>query len=165
MKKHNLEIVKKLREDVTPMNKSNLLAWLEANLADTDISATVSSCVNDKMFTVHEIELSDNHGKSRKITVPVLSDDFTFAKNGIEAKYGIISPKAQFEKKNMYIIANERGHILVSYKTMICFYHFTQNIVYFKRNAFDHSVTTSKHIHVFLTHFVKANAVKMFAKQ
>ena len=164
MKKHNIEIVKSLRENATPMNKSNLIDWLDANLVGTDISATVSSCFDDKGFVCHEIDLSDNHGKSRKITVPVLADDFTFAKNGIEAKYGIISPKARFKNKNMYIVAHASGYILVSYETTVAFYQFTQNIVYFKRNAFTHSAPTNKHIHAFLTHFVNANAIKMFAE-
>ena len=167
MKKHNIAIVKMLRENATPMNKSDLLAWLAVELINTDISATVDRCVDKRCFAAHEIELSDNHGASRKITVPVLSDCFTFEDAGIYSKYGIISPKARFRNKNMYVIAHENGYILVSYDTMICFYNFKQNTVYFKRNAFDHSVTTSTHIHAFLTHFVNirnAKAIKMFAK-
>ena len=166
MKKHNIEIVKMLRENATPMTKLDLNVWLETNLIESDITATVSSCVDKKGFVAHEVILSDNHGASRKIIVPVLADSFTFDANGIYTKYGIISPKARFGNKNMYIIAHANGYILVSYRTMICFYHFKQNTVYFKRNAYDHSSTTRKHIHAFLTHFVKnADAFKMFAKQ
>lgn len=165
MKKHNIEIVKMLRENATPMNKFDLHGWLETNLINTDISATVSGCVDARGFVAHTIELSDNHGSNRRFTVPILADSFTFEKAGIYTKYGIISPRAKVGNKNMYIVAHEGGCILVSYKTMICFYHFKQNIVYFKRNAFSHSVTTCKHIHAFLTNFVNANALKMFAKQ
>ena len=167
MKKHNIAIVKMLRENVTPMNRFDLINWLETNLNETDISATVNSCIDKRGFVAHDVELSDNHGASRKITVPVLSDCFTFENNGIYNKYGIKSPKTRFRNKNMYVIAHENGYILVSYDTMICFYHFKQNVVYFKRNAYDHSVTTSTHIHTFLTHFVNirnATAIKMFAK-
>ena len=167
MKKHNIAIVKMLRKNVTPMNEFDLIDWLETNLIETDISATVDSCIDKRGFVAHEIELSDNHGASRKITVPVLSDAFTFEEAGIYSKYGIKSPKTRFATKNMYVIAHENGYILVSYDTMICFYHFKQNTVYFKRNAFDHSVTTSTHISVFLDNFVNirnAKAIKMFAK-
>ena len=164
MKKHNIEIVKMLRKNVTPTNTSNLINWLETNLIESDLSATINSSINSKGFVAHGIELSDNHGASRKITVPVLSDDFTFENNGIYSKYGIISPKARVGNKNMYVIEHPKGYILVSYNTMICFYHFKQNTVYFKLNAFDHSVTTSSHISVFLNTFVNANCVKMFAK-
>ena len=164
MKKYNIEIVKNLRENATPMNKFDLYGWLETNLANTDISATVKSCADKRGFAAHAVELSDNHGASRKITVPVLSDDFTFEANGIYRTYGIKSPKARFRSKNMYVIAHTGGNILVSYDTAICFYHFAQHTVYFKCNAFDHSVTTSKHIHDFLAHFVSANAIRMFAK-
>ena len=163
MKKHNIEIVKTLRENATPMNKFDLQSWLETNIA-SDISATVNSCFDDRGFVAHEVILSDNYGAPRKITVPVLSDSFTFETAGIYTRYGIISPSAQVGNKNMYILPHGSGYILVSYKTMICFYHFKQNIVYFKRNAFSHSVTTRKHIHAFLTDFVNANAIKMFAK-
>ena len=164
MKKHNIEIVKMLRENATPMNRFDLYGWLETNLANTDISANVSSCFDKRGFVAHDVILSDNHGASRKITVPTLSDSFMFEANGIYNIYGIKSPKARFRSRNMYIIDHPSGYILVSYNTMICFYHFKQNIVYFKRNAFHHSVTTSIHINVFLTHFVNANAIKMFAK-
>ena len=164
MKKHNNTIVKQLRACVTPMNKFNLVDWLETNLADTDISATVSSCVDAKGFAAHEIIFSDNKGSDRRFTVPLLSDEFTFDAHGIYTTYGIISPKARFRNRNMYVIAHESGHVLVSYKTMIAFYNIAQNVVYFKRNAFMSS-TTSRHINEFLTHFVDANALKMFAKQ
>ena len=164
MKKHNIEIVKMLRKNATPMNKSNLINWLETNLIESDVSATVKSCIDKRGFAAHGIELSDNYGASRKITVPVLSDAFTFEEAGIYSKYGIISPKARVGNKNMYVIAHEKGYILVSYDTMICFYHFKQNTVYFKRNAFDHSSTTTSHISEFLNTFVNANVIKMFAK-
>ena len=163
MKKHNIEIVKMLRENATPMNKFDLQSWLETNIA-SDISATVNSCFDDRGFVAHEVILSDNYGAPRKITVPVLSDSFTFETSGIYTRYGIISPRFRLGNKNMHIVSHGSGYILVSYKTMICFYHFKQNIVYFKRNAFSHSVTTRKHIHAFLTDFVNANAIKMFAK-
>ena len=165
MKKHNNAIVKQLRAYATPMNKFALFEWLEANLANTDISATVSSCVDGKGFVAHEIILSDGKGSDRSFTVPLLSDEFTFEAYGIYTTYSIISPKARFRGKNMYVIEHEHGYILISYKTMICFYHFTQNVVYFKRNAFMCSATTSRHIYEFLTHFVNANAIKMYAKQ
>ena len=166
MKKHNIEIVKTLRENATPMNKFDLQSWLETNLSSSDISATINGCFDSRGFVAHDVILSDNHGASRKITVPVCvsSDSFTFEKAGIYTRYGIISPSARVGNKNMYIVPHESGYILVSYKTMICFYHFKQNIVYFKRNAFSHSVTTCEHIRVFLTDFVNANAIKMFAK-
>lgn len=164
MKKHNIEIVKMLRKNATPMNKFDLHGWLETNLIASDISATVNSCFDDRGFVANEVILSDNHGSNRSFTVPVLADSFTFEDAGICSKYSINSPKARFGNKNMYIVAHKSGYILVSYETMICFYHFKQNIVYFKRNAFAHSVTTCKHIHTFLTHFVNANALKMFAK-
>ena len=164
MKKHNIEIVKMLHENATPMNKFELFGWLETNLASTDISATVNSCIDKRGFVANEVILSDNHGSNRKITVPVLSDSFTFEAYGIYNTYGIISPKARVGNKNMYIIEHLAGYILVSYNTMICFYHFKQNTVYFKRNAFNHSVTASSHIHAFLTNCVDANALKMFAK-
>ena len=164
MKKHNIEIVKMLRENATPMNKFDLVNWLDTKLANTDISAMVNNCFDKRGFVAHEIDLSDNHGANRKITVPCLSDSFTFDDNGIYNKYGIKSPKARVGNKKMYVIGHEKGYILVSYETMICFYHFKQNTVYFKRNAFMHSVTTSTHIHAFLTNFVDANALKMFAK-
>ena len=165
MKKHNNAIVKHLRARATPMNKFNLIDWLDANLANTDISATVVSCVDSKGFEAHEIDLSDGKGSTRRFTVPLLSDDFTFDDNGIYTTYSIISPRARFKGKNMYIIAHDRGHILVSYKTMVCFYHVERNTVYFKRNAFMCSATTSRHIFEFLKHFVNGNAIKMFAKQ
>ena len=167
MKKHNIEIVKNLRENVTPMNKFNLLDWLETNLIETDISATINSCIDKRGFVAHEIELSDNYGTSRKITVPVLSDCFTFEEAGIYRTYYIKSPKTRVGNKNMYVIAHEEGDILVSYNTMICFYHFNKNTVYFKRDAFYHSVKTSTHISEFLDNFVKVrnvNVIKMFAK-
>ena len=163
MKKHNIQIVKHLRKNVTPMNKFDLMEWLENNLIETEISATISSCIDKRGFVAHEIDLSDNHGASRKITVPVLSD-FTFENNGIYSKYGIKSPKARVGNKNMYVIAHEHGYILVSYDTMICLYHFKQNTVYYKCNAFDNSSTTSSHISDFLNTFVNANVIKMFAK-
>ena len=164
MKKYNIEIVKMLRENATPMNKFDLHGWLETNLANTDISAAVKSCVDKRGFVANDVCLSDNHGASRKITVPVLSDGFTFDANGIYNIYCIKSPRARFRSRNMYIIEHPAGYILVSYNTMICFYHFKQNIVYFKCNAFRHSVTTRIHIRAFLTHFVDVNALKMFAK-
>lgn len=164
MKKHNIEIVKMLRKNATPMGKFDLHDWLETNLIASDISAKVNTCFDKRGFVAHEVILSDNHGTSRKITVPTLADNFTFEANGIYARYGIISPKARFGNKNMYIVAHKNGYILVSYETMIGFYHFKENIVYFKRNAFEHCVTTSKHIHAFLSNFVNANAIKMFAK-
>ena len=165
MKKHNHNIVKKLRAYATPMNKFVLIDWLDANLASTDISATVSSCVDAKGFVAHEIILSDNKGSDRRFTVPTLSDDFTIDAYGIGTTYSLMPPKARFRNKNMYVIEHEKGYILVSYKTMIGFYHVKRNTVYFKRNAFMCTATTSRHIHEFLTHFVDANAVKMFAKQ
>ena len=164
MKKHNIEIVKMLRKNATPMNNSDLQDWLETNLIASDISATVSSCIDGKGFVAHEIELSDTHGANRSFTVPTLADSFTFEANGIYNKYGIISPKAQVGSKNMYVVSHEGGYVLVSYKTMIGFYHVEQNTVYFKRHAFCHSVTTAIHIYEFLTNFVNANASKMFAK-
>lgn len=164
MKKHNIEIVKTLLENVTPMNKFALMSWLDANLIASDISATVSGCVDGRGFVAHEVILSDNHGADRRFTVPVLSDSFTFEENGIYDKYVIISPNALFGNKNMYIIAHKDGRILVSCETMICFYHFENNIVYFKRDAFSHTVTTRKHISAFLANFVNADALKMFAK-
>ena len=164
MKKHNIDIVKMLRENATPVNRFDLYGWLETNLAETDISATVNRGFNKRGFTAHEVILSDGHGSNRSFTVPVLSDNFTFDANGIYNTYVIKSPRARVGSKNMYILTNDQGYILVSYDTMICFYHVTQNTVYFKRHAFLHSVTTSKHIHLFLTHFVNTNASKMFAK-
>ena len=165
MKKHNNAIVKQLRAYATPMNKFALFEWLEANLANTDISATVSSSVDRRGFVAHDIELSDGKGSDRRFTVPTLAEDFTFDAHGIYAVYGIISPKARFRNKNMYIVAHAKGYILVSYKTMIAFYHFEQNTVYFKRNSYTWSTTTTRHIYEFLTHFVNADAIKMFAKQ
>ena len=165
MKKHNIELVKMLRENATPMNNSDLQDWLETALINASgLSATVSSCVDKRGFDAHKIELSDNHGANRSFTVPVLADSFTFEDAGIYNKYGIISPVARVGSKNMYVVSHESGYILVSYETMICFYHVEQNTVYFKRNAFCHTVTTSIHIHEFLTNFVNANALKMFAK-
>lgn len=164
MKKHNIEIVKMLRKNATPMNKSELIKWLISKLARTDISANTNTSIDKRGFVAHWIELYDDHGTSRTITIPVLSDTFTFEANGIYITYGIKSPKTQVGKKNMYVIAHATGHILVSYNTTICFYDFKQNTVYFKRNAFTHSVTTSKHIHVFLNNFVNKTAIKMFAK-
>ena len=165
MKKHNIEIVKQLRKNATPMAAFDLQKWLETNLASSDISATVSSCFDKKGFVAHEVILSDNKGASRKIIVPTVSDSFTFDDNGIYNKYRIMPIAARVGNKNMYVVVHESGYILVSYETMICFYHFTQNVVYFKRNAFAHSVTTSKHIHIFLSNYVNANALKMFAIQ
>ena len=165
MKKHNNAIVKRLRAYATPMNKFNLIDWLDANLADTDISATVSPCVDGKGFVAHEIELSDGKGSNRRFTVPLLSDEFTFDGYGIGTTYSGMPPKARFKGNNMYILPHQSGYVLVSYKSMICFFHAEQNVVYFKRNAFACSATTSRHINEFLTHFVDANALKMFAKQ
>ena len=166
MKKHNHAIVKKLRAYATPASKFNLMSWLEANLADTDISATVTPCVDAKGFVAHRVDLSDGKGSDRSFTVPLLSDDFTFDDNGIGTTYSILSPKARFRGKNMYIVAHDLGHILVSYKTMIAYYYVERNTVYFKRNAYTGSTTTSRHIHEFLTHFVNnSNVVKMYAKQ
>lgn len=165
MKKHNIELVKMLRSNTTPMNKFDLYNWLKTYLAETDISATANDCVDKRGFVAHEVILSDNHGASRKIIVPVLADSFTFDEHGIYTKYGINSTRTRVGNKNMYIVSHERGHILVSYGKMICFYHFEQNVVYFKRNAFYHSVTTSKHVYIYLTEFVKPDALKMFAKQ
>ena len=164
MKKQNNAIVKQLRAYATPMNKFNLIDWLDVNLADTDISATVSSCVDARGFVAHEIILSDNKGSDRRFTVPLLSDEFTFDAYGICSVYSMMSPRARYRGKNMYIVTHQKGHILVSYKTMVCFYHFEHNVVYFKRNAFMCSAT-SRHINEFLTHFVNSNAIKMFAKQ
>ena len=165
MKKHNNEIVKKLRAYATPMGKFNLIDWLEANLADTDISATASPCVDNRGFVAHLVELSDGKGSARRFTVPVLSDEFTFDSYGIYTTYSMMPPKARYKGKNMYIVGHKDGYILVSYKTMICFYHADRNTVYFKQNAFMCSATTSRHINEFLTHFVDANAIKMYAKQ
>ena len=165
MKKHNNEIVKKLRAYATPMNKFNLIDWLDANLADTDISATASPCVDSRGFAAHRIELSDGKGSDRRFTVPVLSDEFTFDAYGIYPTYSMMSPKARYKGKNMYVITHKSGTILVSYKTLIAFYHAERNTVYFKRNAFMCSATTARHIHEFLTHFVEADAIKMYAKQ
>ena len=165
MKKHNIEIVKMLRSNTTPMNKFDLHTWLETHLETSDISATVTSGFDKRGFVAHEVILSDNHGAARKIIVPVLSDSFTFDDAGIYTRYGILSPRVRVGNKTMYIVPHERGQILVSYGAMICFYHVEQNIVYFKRNAYMHSVTTSKHIHIFLTDFVDAKAVRIFAKQ
>ena len=164
MKKYNIEIVKMLRKNATPMNKFELQDWLDTNLS-SDIESTQTLTVDGRGFVAHEVILSDNHGADRRFTVPVLSDDFTFEANGIDTKYGIKSPKTRVGNKNMYILDHKNGCILVSYNKMICFYHVNKNIVYFKRNAFHHSVTTSKHIYLFLTHFVNANAIKMFAEQ
>lgn len=165
MKKHNIEIVKQLSSNTTPMTERELQGWLETNLAKTDISAEVASGFDKRGFVAHEVILSDNHGAARKIIVPTLADSFTFEANCIYTRNGILSPRTRVGNKNMHVVPHKTGLILVSYGVMICFYHAEQNIVYFKRNAYMHSVTTSTHIYHFLTNFVNASALKMFAKQ
>ena len=164
MKQYNIEIFKSLRANAVPMNKFDLVSWLEAMLSVTDISATVKGCVDERGFMAHTVTLSDGHGANRSFIVPVLSDEFTFDDYGIYHTYGIIAPKARWGKKNMYLIAYKKGYILISYEATICFYDLTKNAVYLKQNSFEHSSTTSKHIHIFLTYFVNATAIKMFAK-
>ena len=165
MKKHNIAIFKSLRAYATPMNKFDLISWLEAMLSVTDISAAVKGCIDKRGFVAHEVTLSDNHGSNRSFTVPALSTTFTFDEYCIYDTYTIKSPRTQVNSKNMHVLEHKNGYILVSYNSVICFYHVTQNVVYFKRNAFAHSVTTCKHIHTFLTRFVNADALKMFAEQ
>ena len=114
MKKYNIEIVKMLRKNATPMNKFELQDWLDTNLS-SDIESTQTLTVDGRGFVAHEVILSDNHGADRRFTVPVLSDDFTFEANGIDTKYGIKSPKTRVGNKNMYILDHKNGCILVSY--------------------------------------------------
>ena len=111
MKKHNIEIVKMLRNNVTPMNKYDLQCWLETNLSSSDIAATVNSCVDSRGFDAHDVILSDTHGTSRKITVPTLADSFMIDSNGIYNRYVSFSQKVRFGRKNMYIVAHEIGYI------------------------------------------------------
>lgn len=164
MKKHNIEIVKQLRSNITPMTERDLNEWLETNLEASDISATVASGFDKRGFIAHDVILSDNYGSPRRIIVPALSHNFTFDSDRIYDRYNILSPRHRIGSKNMHVVKHDFGHILVSYGTMICFYHFDKNTVFFKRNAFHHSITTSKHIHIFLTDFVKTDAIKIFAK-
>ena len=165
MKKQNIITVKSLRANSVPMNKFDLVSWLEAMLSVTDISATVKGCIDERGFVAHTVTLSDGHGADRSFIVPSLSNTFTFDEYCIRATYSIKSPRTRIGKKNMYVREHDKGLILVSYNSMICFYHTAQNVVYFKRNAFAHCTTTSKHIHTFLSRFVNADALKMFAKQ
>ena len=165
MQKRNIEIFKSLRAHVTPMDKFDLVGWLEAMLSVTDISATVKSCIDNRGFIAHNVTLSDNHGSNRSFVAPSLSNTFTFDEYNIGTTYSIKSPKTQVDSKNMYVIPHTNGLILVSYNSMICFYDLAQNTVYFKRNAFMHSVTTSHHINTFLTSFVPSDALKMYANQ
>ena len=164
MKKHNIEVFKSLRAHVTPMDKFDLVGWLEAMLSVTDISATVKSCIDNRGFIAHEVTLSDNQGTNRSFVAPSLSNTFTFDEYCIYNTYSIKSPKTRIGKKNMYVLEHKNGYILVSYNSVICFYHVKQNTVYFKINAFMHSVATSRHINTFLTSFVPNDALKMFAE-
>ena len=164
MKQNNIVIFKSLRANSFPMHKFDLVSWLEAMLSVTDISATVKGCIDKLGFIAHEVTLSDNHGADRSFVVPVLSDGFDFTAEGIDNTYDGNAPKARWGKKNMYLIAYKRGYILVSYEATICFYDITKNAVYFKQNSFEHSTTTSKHIHTFLNRFVPNDVIKMFAK-
>ena len=83
MQKHNIEIVKQLSGNVTPMNKFELYDWLETNLAETDISAAVRRGFDKRGFAAHEVILSDDKGAPRKIIVPILAEVFTFDEYGI----------------------------------------------------------------------------------
>ena len=168
MKQHNINIFKSLRANSVPMDKFDLVSWLEAMLSVTELSATVKGCIDKRGFVAHTVTLSDNHGANRSFVVPMLSDTFEFNTDGIYNTYGRNTLKARYGKKNMYLIAHKSGTksgtILVSYESTICYYDLKQNVVYFKRNAFNHSQTTNRHIYLFLTYFVNANAIKMFAK-
>ena len=108
MKKHNIEIVKQLSEDATPMTKFYLPYWLKTNLAETDIASTVNQCVGKMGFEAQEVVLSDGHGASRKIIVPLLAAGFAFGDAGIYATYGIISPSTRVGNKNMYVLTHEK---------------------------------------------------------
>ena len=165
MQKHNIMTVKSLRANAVPMNKFDLVKWLVANLSRTDISARTNSSIDERGFVAHTVTLYDNHGADRSFVVPALSNTFTFDEYGIGTTYSIKSPKTRVDGKNMYVLDHAKGLILVSYNSTIAFYHTAQNTVYFKRNAYAHTVTTSKHINTFLTRFVKNDAIKMFAKQ
>ena len=165
MKQNNIEIVKSLRANAVPMDKFDLISWLEAMLAMTDISATVKGCIDERGFIAHTVTLSDGNGADRSFIVPALSNTFTFDDYNVWTTYSIKSPKTRIGSKNMYVLEHSHGLILVSYNAMIAFYNIKQNVVYFKRNAFQHCTTTSKHINTFLTTFVNADALKMFAKQ
>ena len=165
MKKHNIIIIKSLKANAVPMHKFDLVSWLEAMLSVADISATVKGCIDEIGFIVYEVTLSDGHGANRSFVVPALSNTFTFDEYNIGTHYSIKSPRTRVGSKNMYVLEHKNGLILVSYNSTIAFYHSSQNVVYFKRNAFAHSQTTSSHISYFLTNFVNADALKMFAKQ
>ena len=164
MKQDNINIFKSLRANAVPMNKFDLVSWLDAMLSVTDISATVTGCIDERGFVAHTVTLSDGSGADRSFIVPSLSNSFTFDEYNIGTTYSIKSPRTRINGKNMYVREHAKGLILVSYNSTIAFYHTTQNVVYFKRNAFAHSTTTS-HINTFLNRFVNEDAIKMFAKQ
>ena len=154
-----------LRENATPMTRFDLYGWLETNLANTDISANVSSCFDNRGFVANEVILSDKHGASRKITIPVLADSFTFDSIGItNARYNRFKRLSErVGSKNMWVVEYKNGLLLVSYNTVIAYYHTQHNTVYFMINAYNHSSTTTSHISEFLSNYCPTNALKMFA--
>ena len=50
MKQYNINTVKSLKANAVPMDKFNLVSWLEAMLSVTDISATVTGCIDERGF-------------------------------------------------------------------------------------------------------------------
>ena len=165
MKQNNINIFKSLRANAFPMNRFDLVSWLEAMLSVTDLSATVKGCIDELGFVAHTVTLSDGNGADRSFIVPSLSNTFTFDEYNIGSTYSIKSPRTRVGRKNMYVREHSRGLILVSYNSTIAFYHTAHNVVYFKRNAFNHRTITTRHVSTFLTRFVNADALKMFAKQ
>ena len=128
MKKQNIITVKSLRANSVPMNKFDLVSWLEAMLSVTDISATVKGCIDERGFVAHTVTLSDGHGADRSFIVPSLSITFSFDEYNIGTTYSIKSPRTQVDGKNMYVLEHEKGSILVSYNSTIAFYHTAQNV-------------------------------------